>query len=80
MAATDRNTRTAFGRGRTSCGFCRPAGVPAGPCQDTGGHCRGTWPEFVQATLENPRGLWTCACSAGGHPGRPADAPASCAA
>jgi hypothetical protein len=40
MAATDRNTRTAMGRGRFSCGFCEPAeGPPDGRCHDDGGHC-----------------------------------------
>jgi hypothetical protein len=74
MAATDRNTRTAHGRGRASCGFCEPAhGQPAGICHDTGRHCRGTWPGFVPATTANPDGSWTCACSEAGYPGKTAD-------
>ena len=81
MAATDRNTRTAMGRGRFSCGFCEPAqGPPDGRCHDDGGHCKGTWPRFAQPTLANPEGLWTCGCHAARHPGRDENAPASCAA
>jgi hypothetical protein len=80
MAATDRNTVSARNRGRIICGFCGPAGQPVGFCRDADGHCRGTWPGFLPATRGNPEGFWTCACSARGHPGRPADAPATCAA
>ena len=56
---------------RTSCGFCEgPHGSQPGRCRDAGGHCHGTWPHFVRPTEDNPEGLWTCRCSAAGHPGR----------
>jgi len=71
MAATARDTRSVRTGDRTSCGFCEGGhGHPEGVCHDVHGRCKGTWPGFVPASVANPDGSWTCACSAAGHPGR----------
>jgi hypothetical protein len=71
MAGTDRGTRSARTGERTSYGFCEGGhGQLEGVCYDVHGRCKGTWPGFVPASVANPDGSWTCACSAAGHPGK----------